>query len=430
MKIKDDDKTIDVDVEQEIINFYNNPEVAYLSDYYNQCTTWDRLGVARQETSHSSFLAWLLNPKGNHGLGEIPLRKFLRLLVSAQKLPINDIVPENDKINDTLERKFICDSYPLNDCSIEREYSCTCKDGNNGRIDIFITFKLNTEEEINIVLENKVGAPETIKEDGGKKCYQTTTYYNFFSEKKEECVCQNFYVFLSPLSNNDLQNPSEDDRKKKCHCKSYIFINYQGIVDYVIDPILQSIIPENTKSILQDYLRTLGKPSLLEEQDNKKSNKEIIMAMCEKEKKLLEEFLKVNETLFKVIAQNVEETDPQLATALDDYYKTPIIVKIDGEDVSSESANKTYRNVFLRLTEGKSEDELRKIFKVKGSGSGMVVTSGKVYGKTGGQDKGTKYKPIPNTNLYFCINYGREQIRTNLNRLKKLFSKQHQIEIL
>ena len=36
------------------------------------------------EIRHSNFLAWLLNPKGNHGLNELFLKKFLKNVFSYQ----------------------------------------------------------------------------------------------------------------------------------------------------------------------------------------------------------------------------------------------------------------------------------------------------------------------------------------------------------
>lgn len=47
------------------------------------------LGITNAEIRHSNFLAWLLDPNGNHGMGD----KFLREFVS--KLGQREVVPEN-----------------------------------------------------------------------------------------------------------------------------------------------------------------------------------------------------------------------------------------------------------------------------------------------------------------------------------------------
>ena len=47
--------------------------------YYSQETVMDILGVARQENPHSSFLRWLLDMKGEHSLGSLPVRKLLEM---------------------------------------------------------------------------------------------------------------------------------------------------------------------------------------------------------------------------------------------------------------------------------------------------------------------------------------------------------------
>ena len=71
------------DIIQAIIDFNNDPEVQQLQSFYYNQTVPDILGVSRNETSHSTFLAWLFNPTANHGLGAQPLVQLLELYLKC-----------------------------------------------------------------------------------------------------------------------------------------------------------------------------------------------------------------------------------------------------------------------------------------------------------------------------------------------------------
>ena len=60
-----------------------------LSQKMQTLNIFEVLGITNAEIRHSNFLAWLLDPNGNHGMGD----KFLREFVS--KLGQREVVPEN-----------------------------------------------------------------------------------------------------------------------------------------------------------------------------------------------------------------------------------------------------------------------------------------------------------------------------------------------
>lgn len=94
------------------------------------CKPWDLAGLNRDEVRNSAVLAWLLNPKGSHGLGKIALTPVLQ------------------KLHDKLPDKFpvVIDGY----CSVRTEYN---PDGDiSNRVDIVIdssNFYLIIEVKIN-----------------------------------------------------------------------------------------------------------------------------------------------------------------------------------------------------------------------------------------------------------------------------------------
>ena len=65
-----------------------DPNFIKLRGYYEKNNIFSIVGRTQQENWHSSFLAWLLNPKGSHGLGYFPLRCLLAQAgASARRQP-------------------------------------------------------------------------------------------------------------------------------------------------------------------------------------------------------------------------------------------------------------------------------------------------------------------------------------------------------
>ncbi len=70
----------------------DNPDLERLEALLAEFNIFEAIGAVRQELRHSDFLAFLLNPTENHGLGDIFLKKFLmRLLIETQASPLSAI---------------------------------------------------------------------------------------------------------------------------------------------------------------------------------------------------------------------------------------------------------------------------------------------------------------------------------------------------
>jgi hypothetical protein len=95
---------------------------------------WEVAGLGRDEVRNSSVLAWLLNPKGSHGLGDAAMRGLLQDLSQFDvRFPLE------------------CSRY----CQVRVESN---PDGNScNRIDIEID-----DEKFFVVIEVKIGAPEGV----------------------------------------------------------------------------------------------------------------------------------------------------------------------------------------------------------------------------------------------------------------------------
>ena len=68
-------------VVEQIIQMKKSPEYLSLSAYYAKKSIFEILKISREEKTHSNFIAWLLDPKSDHGLGTFPMECFLNMLI-------------------------------------------------------------------------------------------------------------------------------------------------------------------------------------------------------------------------------------------------------------------------------------------------------------------------------------------------------------
>lgn len=268
-----DNFTID-QIRDEIIKFKNDPDFQKLENFYYSKSFSEILGVSRREISHSGFLAWLLSNLESHNLGEFSIKKFLDIILKFS----------NDKLkskHSDLFNSFVTEDYLIERLFIKSEYAIK----NVGRLDIYIELTLliaGKTKNIKLVVENKVESKENND--------QTNSYFNFFNSKENDDNIV-IYVYLTPISTLELIELTEPE----CNCKAFIQINYQSIVDYLIEPALNQNISTRTQNILTEYLKSLSQPSIDEEADG--HEQELIMALGNEERKLLSSFWEKNKKL-------------------------------------------------------------------------------------------------------------------------------------
>lgn len=95
---------------------------------------FDALNLVRKEIRHSAFLAYLLSPHENHGLGDTFLKVFLQKTLSATN--VDGLTPIDIHV------------WNLSDAEIQCEWQC---------IDIFIR---DEAHRLAVIIENKIGSTE------------------------------------------------------------------------------------------------------------------------------------------------------------------------------------------------------------------------------------------------------------------------------
>ena len=281
------------DIKDLIIKFNLDESINDLKRYYSTPTTWEIINQSRKETRHTQFLAWFFGYKDfNADPNAGPIKKLIVLLLKWANMQ------ENAAFDEELANSIYSQSLSILSYNVTPEYDILVEPYGEGDIDILVSCvaKVNdVERNINIAIENKIGAPETTKKRFGKDgtettLYQTKAYYQYITKEYKDDI--NLFVFLKP-TDRDLENV----KQAECKCDKYIQINYQELLDNIIQPVCdQKDISVENKYRLKDYIKTLGKPAETDEDTNKNI---IIMAMNQKERELLTIFFKNNEDLIR-----------------------------------------------------------------------------------------------------------------------------------
>jgi hypothetical protein len=165
----------------------DNPELEQLESLLAEFNIFEAIGAVRQELRHSDFLAFLLDPAQNHGLGDIFLKKFLmHVLVDADNPPL------------TAEQIDIAN---LQGAIVEREQS---------DIDILIHDPTN---RLVCAIENKIDAVESLGQLD--RCRQIV--------EQEFSGYQTIFIYLTPEG----REPADDSHS------AYIPFTYNSIAEMV-----------------------------------------------------------------------------------------------------------------------------------------------------------------------------------------------------
>ena len=143
---------------QSLEAFEADPDLAHLEEMLTEFDALELLGVSRFEETHSDILAWLLDPRGNHLMGDFFLRSFL--------LETNAVTTEQIRGKD------------WSNTEVRREWH-NVVDGDIGRLDILV---LNVDNQFACAIENKVFSGEhsgqlTRYRKALERQYPTPTYH-------------------------------------------------------------------------------------------------------------------------------------------------------------------------------------------------------------------------------------------------------------
>ena len=339
-----------------IIDLTNSDEFRRIKSYYNKKTFFGILELSRDEKSHTKFLHWLFSPQESHGLNDFALKRLLELLVLVK----NNQQAQNDKIEfpDGIDDTIICGNYELIIERVEKEK----KRGDYGDPDLEFFFdfiiiehnydnaeETNAKKKLHIILENKVGSSEIITEKNGIKEYQSERYYDY--GKNEVCDRETIYIFLTPMKSYEFDERTEPI----CKSKAYIGLNYQSLVDYVIEPCFCECESQGAKLFIGEYLRTLGQPSLEFDDTNKIKEEVRIMAIQKDEAELLNNFWEANSPIIEALMSAQAENRSNSMEQREMYSKLADNNRQGQDHTKNDESMKLIRMIFNDLVNNENE---------------------------------------------------------------------------
>lgn len=332
-------------IQDQILDFNNDFHVQSLRAKYNRPTFFELMSKGRSETVHSSFLSWLLQgDELNQQDINLPIISFLGILVRRD-------AQQNNLIPTSLKKAIITRSIKINNVKALFEYPVKklafkkynlSNDENiqkittksQDRIDLLIDCDVQTVDrykKIQIILENKVSSLEgSSKKDSKTGCEEydlsdKSSRY-FMGAKCDDGETYQFFVYLTPLASQNLDDYSNLSATQKCgKSDKYIQINYQDIADRIVTPLLWSDnISDRTGMLLEEYMDTLTIPALTnsDEEDANDVKKMLVMASKEEDRNQLLDVLNKYQDL---IVKSVLIANPSIE--LDNYGSCESIIK-------------------------------------------------------------------------------------------------------
>lgn len=187
-------------------------------DRYCNTGFLEQIDFFRYEDMHTNFLASLLKEDNVFGLRTKPLKLFIELLK----------VKDKNHLENKLKQDLLS-NYSVSNIEVLTQESIGV-----GRLDLLIKFKIDNEN-YNIILENKLFGEESSED-------QTKRYKEYLDDYFKDD--NNIYVFLS--LNNDSKISAKGD---------YIRIDYQELVNYVLDPCSFLEVKGAASISIEEYLK-------------------------------------------------------------------------------------------------------------------------------------------------------------------------------
>jgi len=206
----DHDPSVDTELLEAFLQDDDLERLEHIAEEFN---IFEVLDAVRQELRHSSFLAWLLDPSGSHGLGDYFLKRFLwRTAALAREQDIKTISP------------IRVGTLDLGDVVVRREWR---------NIDILI---LSESQRFVCAVENKVDSPE---QPGQLRRYRETC-------ETESPRYSRHFVFLTPTGT-------------QASDKEWVALGYHSVLDLVKAVInaKQGSLGNEVRLFLQQYVSML-----------------------------------------------------------------------------------------------------------------------------------------------------------------------------
>lgn len=199
-------------IRESLSTLIRSPDLEKISLMLAKPNIFEILKLSNYEIRHSNFLAWLLDPKQSHNLGDTLLKWFLKEVFQHEKVSwINE---------------FEVDGVNTHDVAVHREYE---------HIDLLIEFS-----HWIVVIENKFGTSEHSNQ---LERYRKVADKHFPDKRKA-------FVYLTPYP---------EEPKKQSDSAVYVNFTYEHIVRLLEQArdIYSDTLPDAVLNYIGDYIRVL-----------------------------------------------------------------------------------------------------------------------------------------------------------------------------
>lgn len=198
-----------------LIELKNSREWIEFENYYMNYNIFNQFDFIRFEDIHTNILKSLFIQENVYGLYNYPLKNLIELLI------IKDSHNAKIEIEDLYK-------YKIENVNVKTQVAIDRKN----RLDLLIEFKINNKK-YSIILENKI-----FSEEHNEQCQRYIEY--FYNLKNDDT--NYIFVYLS-LEKNPNFNCAD----------RYICINYQELIDYVIEPCSYKCNNSNNNNVISLY---------------------------------------------------------------------------------------------------------------------------------------------------------------------------------
>lgn len=245
------------EIKNHIRKFNADATIALFREKFAAESFFDVIDKSRSESSHSSFVAWMLSRTNVCcDANNLPIVRLLDILterapvsgldtaILSRKLKVCNIQAHTEYPISTLAEKALVD---YSDTSEHQQLLMDIATQVQDRADIVLDVAVegvNDIHSIQIIIENKIDSKEGRQKRCAVKAYdklsQTGRYY--LASKRETSSVVQYYVYLTPVN-----TPS-------CQDEHYIHLTYQDLLDNIIEPLLMSpSLSYKTKLYLEEY---------------------------------------------------------------------------------------------------------------------------------------------------------------------------------
>lgn len=282
---------------QNILKLVNSCEFQKLNSHYEETTFFSTLNIERNENRHSAFVCWWLNPVSDHGLGDAPLKLFLRLVASKQ---YGRHIFKNGFFPKVLAGNYAVDV--VEKFEVEKNVGEISSNESKNRLDIWTVLSLTSETDsgseslvVPIVIENKI--------------------YSGVGKNQIERYTDAMISYKRTLGKDVESSPLgvllTVDKFEQKHSQ-FTNITYQELLTYVIEPLMHCVAVEK-QTFVDSFVRNLGHPMLT---DKKHYG---VLAISQKES-----------TMLNTLAENYKDIFDKAFASL---YSSKSVKNILGKDV-------------------------------------------------------------------------------------------------